>query len=209
MHSPLPPRQHPPSRAGKPTRKPPAPRSATAMGACTSSVGWFRPRPPQRVCPSARQADLPIEAQQRALILAGAVSPSTSTSNSPAPRRTPQHPPAYALAITLDREPPALRSTRNRPRTAVQGCVLGPLCAGVSRKQPPSKETAGERSRRSTPVQWAWLDLNQRPHPYQVSRAQRRADRRFPRSPLSVRGEGMRSKPPRSRAYRQCTGRRK
>jgi hypothetical protein len=40
---------------------------------------------------------------------------------------------------------------------------------------------------------WAWLDLNQRPHPYQVSRAKRCADRRFPRSPLSVRGEGMRS----------------
>jgi hypothetical protein len=44
-----------------------------------------------------------------------------------------------------------------------------------------------------TAVLWAWLDLNQRPHPYQVSRAQRCADRRFPRSPLSVRGEGMRS----------------
>src|SRR5215218_11276530 len=31
----------------------------------------------------------------------------------------PQHLPAYALAITLDREPPALRSTRNRLRTAM------------------------------------------------------------------------------------------
>jgi hypothetical protein len=40
---------------------------------------------------------------------------------------------------------------------------------------------------------WAWLDLNQRPHPYQVSRAKRCADRRFPRSLPSVRGEGMRS----------------
>src|SRR5215218_6139153 len=29
---------------------------------------------------------------------------------------------------------------------------------------------------------WAWEDLNLRPHPYQVSRAQRCADRRFPRS---------------------------
>jgi hypothetical protein len=40
---------------------------------------------------------------------------------------------------------------------------------------------------------WAWLDLNQRPHPYQVSRAKRCAQGRFPRSPLSVRGEVMRS----------------
>jgi hypothetical protein len=32
-----------------------------------------------------------------------------------------------------------------------------------------------------------------RAHPYQVSRAKRCADRRFPKSPLSVRGEGMRS----------------
>jgi hypothetical protein len=43
---------------------------------------------------------------------------------------------------------------------------------------------------------WAWLDLNQRPHPYQVSRTQRCADRRFPRSHGSVGGEGMRSYSP-------------
>jgi hypothetical protein len=40
---------------------------------------------------------------------------------------------------------------------------------------------------------WACQDLNLGPHPYQVSRAKRCADRRFPRSLLSVRGEGMRS----------------
>src|ERR687897_3233160 len=39
-------------------------------------------------------------------------------------RRTPEHPPASALAITLDRAPFALRSTRNRLRRAMhQGCV--------------------------------------------------------------------------------------
>ena len=32
--------------------------------------------------------------------------------------------------------------------------------------------------------------MNQRPHPYQVSRAQRCAQGRFPRSPAGVRGEG-------------------
>ena len=54
-------------------------------------------------------------------------------------------------------------------------------------------ETTEERFRSSNPVWWAWLDLNQRPHPYQVSRAQRCADRRFPRSLPSVRGDGMSS----------------
>ena len=45
------------------------------------------------------------------------------------------------------------------------GCVVGPLCAGDSPKQPRSKETNGKRSRRSATVSWAWLDLNRRPHP--------------------------------------------
>ena len=49
-----------------------------------------------------------------------------------------------------------------------QGCVLTPLCEGDARKQPRSKETTDERFRRSTSVSWAWLDLNQRPHPYQM-----------------------------------------
>jgi hypothetical protein len=72
------------------------------------------------------QADPPIEATERALILVGRVSPSTPTSNpDPAPHAD-HHitPPAHALAITLDRKPLALRSTRNCPRTAMhQGCV--------------------------------------------------------------------------------------
>ena len=47
-------------------------------------------------------------------------------------QRAPEHRPprSRALPMTLDRELPALRSTRNPLRTAVQGCVLGPLCAG-------------------------------------------------------------------------------
>jgi hypothetical protein len=40
------------------------------------------------------------------------------------------------------------------------------------------------------PDLWARLDLNQRPHPYQVSRAKRCADRRFPRSLASVGAKG-------------------
>jgi hypothetical protein len=40
--------------------------------------------------------------------------------------------------------------------------------------------------------------LNLRLHPYQVSRAKRGADQRFPRSRASVRGEGMRSNSPTS-----------
>jgi hypothetical protein len=96
-------------------------------------------------------------------------------------------------AVTLGLEPAVRRWTCGSSWQAAQGWVLRPLCAGGSRKQRQSKETGGKCSRRSTPVWWAWLDLNQRPHPYQVSRAQRCADRRFPRSSLSVRGEGMRS----------------
>ena len=40
---------------------------------------------------------------------------------------------------------------------------------------------------------WACQDLNLGPHPYQQSRAHRCAERRFPRSPPTVRGEVMRS----------------
>ena len=40
---------------------------------------------------------------------------------------------------------------------------------------------------------WACQDLNLGPHPYQVSRAKRCADHRFPRSLATVRGQGMRS----------------
>jgi hypothetical protein len=39
---------------------------------------------------------------------------------------------------------------------------------------------------------WACQDLNLGPHPYQQSRAHRCADRRFPRSLPTVRGEVMR-----------------
>jgi hypothetical protein len=67
-------------------------------------------------------------------------------------------------------------------------------CAlGDPQQQPGSEGMADKRFRRSTTVLWTWLDLNQRPHPYQVSRAKRCAGRRFPRSPVSVKGEGMRS----------------
>jgi hypothetical protein len=63
------------------------------------------------------------------------------------------------------------------------GCVLTPQCKGDARKQPRSKGATDERFRRSTPVWWAWLDLNQRPHPYQQSRAHRYATLRFCRLP--------------------------
>jgi hypothetical protein len=52
---------------------------------------------------------------------------------------------------------------------------------------------AGLRFRWSEAEWWAWEDLNLRLHPYQVSRAKRCADRRFPRSRPSVRRQGMRS----------------
>jgi len=48
---------------------------------------------------------------------------------------------------------------------ASQGCVQAPLCAGNAQQQLPSKMTTDERFRSSKPLLWAWLDLNQRPHP--------------------------------------------
>jgi hypothetical protein len=89
---------------------------------------------------------------------------------------------------TRARSSPGMRS-----QTQAQVCVLRPLCARDAPEQPRSKIDTDERFRTSEPVWWAWLDLNLGPHPYQVSRAKRCADRRFPRSSLSVRGEGMRS----------------
>jgi hypothetical protein len=71
--------------------------------------------------------------------------------------------------MTLGARASALRSTRNRPRAAVQGCVLGSLCVGDPRRQSPSKETTDERFGSSALVLWAWLALNQRPHPDQRS----------------------------------------
>ena len=53
-----------------------------------------------------------------------------------------------------------------------------------------------QRLRWSQPASWAWLDLNQRPHPYQLSRAQRCADRRLRRSRPTVGTKGMRSTGP-------------
>jgi peptide/nickel transport system substrate-binding protein len=44
-------------------------------------------------------------------------------------------------------------------------------------------------------VSWAWLDLNQRPHPYQQSRAQRCAQRRFPQVARERQGRRIRLPP--------------
>jgi hypothetical protein len=108
-------------------------------------------------------------------------------------RRQPVQPPHQPLAITLDGELRALLSTRNRLRAAGQGCALRPLCAGDARPQPQSKETTVECCRRSEPAWWAWLDLNQRPHPYQLNAGNRCADRHFCRSRSTVGVEGNRS----------------
>src|SRR5512132_1633549 len=47
----------------------------------------------------------------------------------------------------------------------MQGCVLRPLCAGDPPEQLRVKGTPLACLPRSKVVQWAWLDLNQRPHP--------------------------------------------
>jgi hypothetical protein len=98
-------------------------------------------------------------------------------------------PTAVRLGITLEPPPSDLLSARNRPRKAVQGCVLRPVCAGDARHQPRSKEMTDDCYRRSEPVWWAWLDLNQRPHPYQQSSGERHADRCFPWWSVNVEGQ--------------------
>jgi hypothetical protein len=99
----------------------------------------------------------------------------------------------YRHTRTTDEAKQLARKPMTVAALPIAGCALRPLCSGDAREQPRSHSTTDERFRSSKPVSWAWLDLNQRPHPYQVSRAQRCADRHFPRSPLSVRGGGMRS----------------
>jgi predicted ester cyclase len=102
---------------------------------------------------------------------------------------------------------PAVPAPRRRPavlqrRPAPPGAAYSRSTAGMRswiavrrqlRAAARDNELTDERPRRSRPVRWAWLDLNQRPHPYQQSRAQRCADRRFPRSRATVRGQVMRS----------------
>jgi hypothetical protein len=77
------------------------------------------------------------------------------------------------------------------PPDDLQGWVLRPLCEGDSREQLYSQGITDQRLRRSKPVQWAWLDLNQRPHPYQRSTAKRCAIRPFRSSRHSMSGTGM------------------
>jgi hypothetical protein len=50
-------------------------------------------------------------------------------------------------------------------------------------------ETTEECFRSSNPVWWAWLDLNQRPHPYQQNAGNRCAAGRFRRSRPTVKVE--------------------
>jgi hypothetical protein len=92
------------------------------------------------------------------------------------------------------RRPGNAQPTCERAGQAGLGLVgFGPGCTS----SPTDDPSLPEPSRRPTsvsagqgPVVWAWLDLNQRPHPYQVSRAKRCAARRFPRSSPSVRAKG-------------------
>jgi hypothetical protein len=73
----------------------------------------------------------------------------------------------------------------------MQGCVLRPLYRGDAQKQLRSRETTDERFRSSKPMEWAWLDLNQRPHPYQRWTAKRHAIAHLRRSRRSVNSTRM------------------
>jgi hypothetical protein len=65
----------------------------------------------------------------------------------------------------------------------------------VPRRRVEATAIEGHRQRafpQLKPVKWAWLDLNQRPHPYQGSTAKRHAIQRLPRSWYPVSAAGMR-----------------
>jgi hypothetical protein len=87
------------------------------------------------------------------------------------------------------------RYSRPNPflRTAVQGCVLRPLCTGDAGTSQDRQRSLPAVSPGQPGYSGAWLDLNQRPHPYQLSRAKRCADRPFPRSRPTIAATVMRS----------------
>jgi hypothetical protein len=80
-----------------------------------------------------------------------------------------------------------------RSKTAVRRRLMGATAIN---------EDTGRAFPQVNPSLWACQDLNLGPHPYQVSRAKRCAQGRFPRSLVTVRGEGMRSWRPCSKRCR-------
>ena len=101
--------------------------------------------------------------------------------------------PTPKILVACIQASPSHRVTRlpldldpNSSRIAAQECVLRPLCAGDTLPGAASKETTVECCRRSKPVSWAWLDLNQRPHPYQLNAGNRCAAGRSRRSRPTV-----------------------
>jgi len=60
------------------------------------------------------------------------------------------------------------RKSHHRRSDDAKKCALPPLCAGDAGERLRSEITTDQRFPRSTLVWWAWLDLNQRPHPYQA-----------------------------------------
>jgi hypothetical protein len=85
--------------------------------------------------------------------------------------------------------PPALDPKSSH--LATQGCVPRPLCAGDTRPGATSKDATVECCRRLSPLWWAWLDLNQRPHPYQQYAGNRCANCHSRRSHSTVDAEVM------------------
>jgi hypothetical protein len=60
-----------------------------------------------------------------------------------------------------------------------EGMHLIPLCPGDLPSGTRSKRMPDKHFPSSKLMLWAWLDLNQRPHPYQRSTAERHANRPF------------------------------
>jgi hypothetical protein len=189
--------------------------SLTPSGATTAPVGRHATRPtapgPQDRANVAAGADITCRTgtgtSSRTSTAAHSSSPSQDPEQAGVIDGSPDHLPA---AVALHRTAKGMWSpTAVRPSTPpwerpadLRTCWSGRSRARRLRTRvhliPPTDDPSlPEPSRRPTsvsagqgPVVWAWLDLNQRPHPYQVSRAKRCAARRFPRSSPSVRAKG-------------------
>jgi hypothetical protein len=103
---------------------------------------------------------------------------------------TPPGPPSRSRCSADGYRPAAQTRSRVFLTDGHAGCVLRPLCQTTHGTDRDHEVTTEKRSRRSNPVWWAWLDLSQRPHPYQQSRAHRYATLRSFRSRTTVRGQG-------------------
>src|SRR4029450_9920321 len=94
----------------------------------------------------------------------------------------------------------AVQAEQRRPKRTTVLTHLGPPLAGRHTSASYARSQVCPEAVSTSPSAAPWPTFHGEEPLYQVSRARRCADRRFPRSLASVRGEGMRSRPAGARA---------